>query len=73
MELCIILNFTGKKLWGAVSCSESLVANQEGFLQLLLLLLSHSVMSDSLRPNGLQHTRPPIAHYVLEFAQTDVH
>ena len=26
--------------------------------QLLLLLLSHSVMSDSLRPHGLQHTRP---------------
>ena len=72
MELCITLNFTGKTLWGAVSCSESLVANQEGFFQ-LLLLLSHSVMSDSLQPNGLQHTRPPVAHYVLEFAQTDVH
>ena len=24
-----------------------------------LLLFSHSVMSDSLRPHGLQHTRPP--------------
>src|SRR5574340_157918 len=27
--------------------------------QLLLLLLSRSVMSDSLRPHGLQHTRLP--------------
>ena len=25
----------------------------------LLLLFSHSVVSDSLRPHGLQHTRPP--------------
>ena len=25
----------------------------------LLLLFSHSVMSDSLQPHGLQHTRPP--------------
>ena len=25
----------------------------------LLLLLSHSVMSDSLRPHWLQHSRPP--------------
>ena len=25
----------------------------------LLLLFSHSVTSDSLRPHGLQHTRPP--------------
>ena len=25
----------------------------------LVLLFSHSVMSDSLRPHGLQHTRPP--------------
>ena len=28
-------------------------------LHLLLLLFSHSVMSDSLRPHGLQHARPP--------------
>ena len=26
---------------------------------ILLLLFSHSVASDSLRPHGLQHTRPP--------------
>ena len=29
------------------------------FWKTLLLLFSHSVMSDSLQPHGLQHTRPP--------------
>ena len=34
---------------------------------------SHSVMSDSLRPHGLQHARPPIHHQLLEFTQTHVY
>ena len=40
---------------------------------------SHSVMSDSLRPHGLQHTRLPCpsptppTHQLLEFTQTHVH
>ena len=29
-------------------------------------------MSDSLRPHELQHTRFPVLHYLLEFAQTHV-
>ena len=33
---------------------------------------SHSGMSDSLRPHGLQHARPPY-HQLLEFTQTHVH
>ena len=36
----------------------------------LLLSFSHPVMSDSLRPHGLQHTKPP---YLPEFAQVHVH
>ena len=36
-------------------------------------LFSHSVLSDSLRPHGLQHTRLPCLHYLLESAQTNVH
>ena len=43
------------------------------FLHCLLLLLSHSVMSDSLQPNGLQQARLPILHYLSEFAKTHVH
>ena len=37
-----------------------------------ILLFSHSVMSNSLRPHGLQHTRLPVLHHLLEFTQTQV-
>ena len=33
---------------------------------------SHSVVSDSLRPHGLQHTRLPWYHQLPEFTQTHV-
>ena len=39
----------------------------------LLLLFSHSVMSDSLWPQGLQHTRFPVLHYFPELSHTYVH
>jgi len=38
----------------------------------LTLLSSRSVMSDSLKPPGLQHSRPPVLHCLLEFAQAHV-
>ena len=34
---------------------------------------SHSLMSNSLRPHGLQHARPPVYHQLPEFTQTHVH
>ena len=37
------------------------------------MLFSHSVMSDSLRPHGLQHAGFPVLHHLLELAQTHVH
>ena len=54
------------------------------FIYLLLITLgsgskffifqfSHSVVSNSLRPHGLQHARPPIHHQLLEFTQTHVY
>ena len=30
-------------------------------------MFSYSVMSDSLQPHGLQHTKPPCHHYLPEF------
>ena len=30
-------------------------------------------MSDPLQPHGLQHSRPPFTHHLLEFAQVHVH
>ena len=38
-----------------------------------LLLFSCLVMSDSLWLHGLLHTRPPVSHLLLEFAQVHVH
>ena len=34
---------------------------------------SHSVMSDSLQPHGLQQARPPCPYKHPEFTQTHVH
>ena len=34
---------------------------------------SHSVMSDSLQPHGLQHARVPVHHQLPEPTQTHVH
>ena len=39
----------------------------------MLLLFSHSVMSYSLWPHGLQHPRPLVFLHLLEIAQTHVH
>ena len=39
----------------------------------MLLFFSFSVMSDSLQPRGLQHTRFSVLHDFSEFAQTHVH
>ena len=37
------------------------------------MLFSHSVMSNSLRPHGLQHAIQMVHHHLLELAQTHVH
>ena len=39
----------------------------------LLLFFSHSVLPDSLQPHGLQHSRFPALHHLLELAQTQDH
>ena len=39
----------------------------------VLSVLSHQVVSDSLRPLELQHASLPVPHYLPEFAPTHVH
>ena len=39
----------------------------------LVVVFSHSVLSDSLWPHGLQHAGFPVLHYLLELAQNHVH
>ena len=41
--------------------------------QTFLLLFSHSAISDSLLPHGLQLARLPVLHHLQELAQTLVH
>ena len=43
------------------------------YILLIILQLSHSVVSHSLRPHGLQHARPPCPSPTPEFTQTDLH
>ena len=37
------------------------------------MLFSHLVVSNSLWPHGLQHTKLPVLHNLLEFSQTHVY
>ena len=46
---------------------------QEGLFCLLIFQFSHSDMSNSLRPHGLRHARPPSPYQLLEITQTHVH
>ena len=43
------------------------------YILLFLLWFSRQVISDSSRPHGLQHARPPCPCQLPEFAQTHVH
>ena len=43
------------------------------YILLIILQLSRSAVSHSLRPHGLQHARPPCPSPTLEFTQTDLH
>ena len=50
--------------------------NDKGHMQTrayFLLLFSGSIMSDSLGPHGLQHSRFLALHHLPEFAQTHAH
>ena len=55
------------------SLSPRACSNSCPLSQWCYLTISPSVMSDSLQPHGLQHTRLAVLHYLPEFAQTHVH
>ena len=76
---------TDKGWWGgtggkpASSSEPSFSSINEGLgpgsllVQFSSFQFSRSVVSNSLRPHGLQHTRLPVHHQLLELAQTPVH
>ena len=69
-----------RKKWLIVGTQGSLYMNKRRLsrhltlpISLFLLLFTSSVVSDSLWPHELQHTRIPRLHGLPEFAQTHVH
>ena len=73
----VVIQSVVLEVWTPVShegLSESLRQNHVWVFPLLLdlLLFSHWVMSNSLRPYELQMSGFPVLHYLLEFAQTCV-
>ena len=57
----------------SVLYQNSVTPHLSSLLFSMLLLFSHSVMSDSLWSPGLQHVRTPVLHNLPEFTQTPVH
>ena len=55
------------------SLSSFVFSGSFNMYQTISVQFSHSVLSDSLWPHGLQHARFPVLHYFAEFAQTHVH
>ena len=51
---CQSISISWRRLWDVMHCKKPM-----HFLLISSFQFSHSVMSDSLRPHGLQHTRPP--------------
>ena len=58
-------------------CQSTIIQQQQQQKNKDIVLLSiqfrHSVMSDSLRPHGLQHASLPVHHQFLELTQTHIH
>ena len=75
MELCSVLcgSLDGRKVWGrmdtCISMAEPPYCSPETINS---VKFSRSVMSNSLRPHELQHTRPPCPSQLPEFSPTHV-
>ena len=63
-----------KTLESPLDCSEIKSVNSKGnSVQFSLVQFSHSVVSNSSWPQGLQHARLPFHHQLPEFTQTHIH
>ena len=69
----------GASVWGPIRGFLSFYSMRGSCLPFIVFFLipsvqfSHSVMSESLWPHGLQQARSPIHHQLPEFTQTNVH
>ena len=66
------LNRRKKGIWQNSTSLYDKNPHQHGY-QFSSVQFSHSVVSNSLWPHGLQHTRSPVHHQLLEFTQTHAH
>ena len=60
------------RVWN-VSVPKFMFVKKWTLLYFSSIQLSHSVVSNSLWPHGLQHARPPVRHQLPEFTQAHVH
>ena len=69
--------FLGSKITVDGDCSHEnkrhLLLGRKAMTSLSSVQFSCSVVSDSFRPHGLQHTRPPCPSPLPKLAQTHVH
>ena len=65
--------FLGSKITADSYCSHEIKRHLLLGRKAMTVQFSCSVVSDSLRPHGLQHTGFPVHHQLLELAQTHVH
>ena len=64
---------SGGQIIGASASAAVLSMNIQVWFPLMLVQFSHSVVSDSLQPHELQHTRPPCPSPTPEVRPTHVH
>ena len=77
METVTDVIFFGSQISADGDCSHKikrcLLLGRKAMINLTSVQFSCSVMSDSLRPHGLQHARLPVYHQLSELTQTHVH
>ena len=73
METVTDFLFLGSKITADGYCSHEIKRRLLLVRKAMTVQFSCSVVSDSLRPHGLQHPGFPVHHQLLELAQTHVH
>ena len=62
-----------KYICSSKKSSKAILIQTVSWTNIALLLFSHSVMPESLKPRGLQQPGFPFLHHLLKFGQTHVH
>ena len=74
--LCMGADLTGDKCWGLMepqSCWRNMPITNSICYGVCSIQFSRSVISNSLKPHGLQHASLPVLNQLQKLAQTHVH